>query len=114
MLKKKGYPFNKMKDRTSDPNPMEDVYAGPEPDEEPTDEPTAEAPAEDKPQPPEDYPDPRLFTMVYAGPDFFGKREALSGFAFVNAESKVFCPECGTPCEKTDNFCMNCGKKLHE
>ena len=100
-----------------EPPMIEAVYAGPEfferdpeepdrPEQEPT---SAPAPEEDREVPP---PPPPMM-CVYAGPDYFAGRRTPSPAPAANQDGKKrYCPDCGTPAEKGDNFCRACGAGL--
>lgn len=111
----------------NDDAPVEDVYAGPRPFKAPDDpEEDAELPEKEADCPEKSVPagsappqapqnpanDPRMFMMVYAGPDYFADRTSGAPAFTPEKEDKVFCPDCGTPNGKENRFCVECGAKL--
>lgn len=100
-----------------EPSMIEAVYDGPEfferepeepdlPEQEP---PSAPSPEEGREVPP---PPPPMM-CVYAGPDYFAGRRTPSPAPAANQDGKKrYCPDCGTPAEKGDNFCRACGAGL--
>ena len=91
-------------ERMSRANPFEDVYAGPEPEDDPVDEEPAEEPEPEEkadpdltpPEPPKpDQMDPRLFMAAYAGPQFYNNgpqyQLVYAGPQFFNPLPFFFC-----------------------
>ena len=121
-------------ERMSRANPFEDVYAGPEPEDDPVDEEPAEEPEPEEkadpdltpPEPPKpDQMDPRLFMAAYAGPQFYNNgpqyQLVYAGPQFFNPgigaaapmqpePAGKTCPSCGSLSPLNAKFCPECGK----
>ncbi len=121
-------------ERMSRANPFEDVYAGPEPEDDPVDEEPVEEPEPEEkadpdltpPEPPKpDQMDPRLFMAAYAGPQFYNNgpqyQLVYAGPQFFNPgigaaapmqpePAGKTCPSCGYLSPLNAKFCPECGK----